>query len=278
MQSTLRTATLAIAATLLAAAPASSQSFDLCRLFCLDSLCGRGYSSGYGCGDCGCEPSCGFPGGCGMSGRPFAGQAWEGSGCNGCVNPNGCGSTCVSGGCDRTCGCGPSCCESTCGCEPTCGCSSGRSYGGSCCLTDILFGCQGCNEELYWCEWRNDPPRCCDPCDRYGNWIGPSARYRAPYSHPYGIDYGVPYGGYVNNMNSRTAPQVAQRTALRTPPAYATNRTRTAQSQAGPPAGLPIARRPAAAQAPRQMSLAAQTAPTQVARRPVAAPNRAYQR
>jgi hypothetical protein len=35
-------------------------------------------------------------------------------------------------------------------------------------------GC-GCSGELYWCEWHNDPPRCCDPCNRCGQWIGPSA-------------------------------------------------------------------------------------------------------
>lgn len=47
--------------------------------------------------------------------------------------------------------------------------------------------CTGCSSELYWNEWYNDPPRCCDPCDRCGNWIGPSAGYQAPYSHPYQV-------------------------------------------------------------------------------------------
>jgi hypothetical protein len=51
----------------------------------------------------------------------------------------------------------------------------------SCCCS----GC-GCDEEVYWSEWHNDPPRCCDPCDCYGNWTGPSAgSYRAPYAHAY---------------------------------------------------------------------------------------------
>jgi hypothetical protein len=49
----------------------------------------------------------------------------------------------------------------------------------SCC------GCTGCNSELYWSEWHNDPPQCCDPCDCHGHWIGPSAGYCAPYDHAY---------------------------------------------------------------------------------------------
>jgi hypothetical protein len=28
---------------------------------------------------------------------------------------------------------------------------------------------------MYWSEWHNDPPRCCDPCNRCGQWVGPSA-------------------------------------------------------------------------------------------------------
>jgi hypothetical protein len=43
-----------------------------------------------------------------------------------------------------------------------------------------LFGCGGCDSELYWNEWHNDPPRCCDPCDPCGNWVGPAG---APHHH-----------------------------------------------------------------------------------------------
>jgi hypothetical protein len=51
----------------------------------------------------------------------------------------------------------------------------------SCCCS----GC-GCDGEVYWSEWHNDPPRCCDPCDCYGNWTGPgNGPYRAPYAHAY---------------------------------------------------------------------------------------------
>jgi hypothetical protein len=33
--------------------------------------------------------------------------------------------------------------------------------------------CAGCNGETYWSEWHNDPPRCQDPCNCHGDWIGP---------------------------------------------------------------------------------------------------------
>ena len=34
----------------------------------------------------------------------------------------------------------------------------------------------GC-DEVYWGEWMNHPPYCCDPCDDCGNWVGPCGRY-----------------------------------------------------------------------------------------------------
>ena len=42
-------------------------------------------------------------------------------------------------------------------------------------------GCGGCDSEVYWSEWHNDPPRCQDPFDKCANWIGPSPGYREPY-------------------------------------------------------------------------------------------------
>jgi hypothetical protein len=54
---------------------------------------------------------------------------------------------------------------------------------------------------VYWSEWHNDPPRCCDPCDCYGNWTGPgNGPYRAPYAHAY-----APHaysGGYAATASS----------------------------------------------------------------------------
>jgi hypothetical protein len=71
-----------------------------------------------------------------------------------------------------------------------------------------LFGCGGCDSELYWNEWHNDPPRCCDQCDPCGNWTGPSAggtSYDAPFEHEYmptEMAQRAPQGG---------APQVARK-------------------------------------------------------------------
>lgn len=39
-------------------------------------------------------------------------------------------------------------------------------------LLHAIFGCTGCDGEVYWSEWFSDPPDCCDPCDDYGHWIG----------------------------------------------------------------------------------------------------------
>lgn len=41
--------------------------------------------------------------------------------------------------------------------------------------------CAGCGE-LYRGDYASDPPACCDPCDGYGNWIGPGSGYRAHYN------------------------------------------------------------------------------------------------
>ncbi len=147
---------------------------------------GCGCQTGCCDADCGCEPSCGCS--------------------SGCCEPCGCGSYCTDGrsfagqtyncGCESympTCGCtGPSCsAEPSCGCnsccEPSCGCDSGCRTGG--CCTGLFHACKrmcsgmyhglcgggcGCSGETYWSEWHNDPPCCCDPCNRCGQWTGPS--------------------------------------------------------------------------------------------------------
>jgi hypothetical protein len=65
---------------------------------------------------------------------------------------------------------------------------------------------------VYWSEWHNDPPRCCDPCDCYGNWTGPgNGPYRAPYAHAY-APHGYSGGAaYVSKGNS--SPHYANRNA-----------------------------------------------------------------
>ncbi len=159
---------------------------------------------------CGCEPGCSVDccDTC-TSGRSYAGQRWIGGPCKGiefnfCEDCNGC-------GCETSCGCESSCeCEVSCGCEPACDCgtecgcgdiaccdtcgpegcglgiASNVAYGARCIVSEVgrvftpvcrVFGCggcSGCDSELYWNEWHNDPPCCHDPCDECGNWVGPS--------------------------------------------------------------------------------------------------------
>ncbi len=160
-----------------------------------ESSCG----CGTGCGDC-CEATCGCNDACGgccggycVDGRKFAGQTYN-CGCEshlpmcGCTGPAcsdggcggcGCGDCCESGcGCEASCGCGD-CCEASCGCS-SCGCKKKTS-----CCSGLFAACGrmcsalcgggscGCSGEMYWSEWHNDPPRCCDPCNRCGQWVGP---------------------------------------------------------------------------------------------------------
>lgn len=160
---------------------------------------------GCGCGDdCGCEPGCGCNSSCGCSGaycvdgRKFAGQTYN-CGCDSympmklCVGPDGCTSPCgcdCGDSCEASCGCEAGCgCSNDCGCEAGCGCASGcgrepKTRG--CCATLLHIcgrmcdtvcggaGC-GCSGEVYWSEWYNDPPRCHDPCNCCGQWVGPGA-------------------------------------------------------------------------------------------------------
>jgi hypothetical protein len=160
--------------------------------------CEANCGCGTGCGDC-CEASCGCGAsncGCGsycVDGRSFAGKTYNcgcesympmrgctgpaccDSGCGGC----GCGDSCEAGcGCEASCGCGD-CCEASCGCGSSCckkktSCCSGLfSACGRMCSALCGGGSCGCSGEMYWSEWHNDPPRCCDPCNRCGQWVGP---------------------------------------------------------------------------------------------------------
>lgn len=165
------------------------------------------------CGDAaGCcgAVGCGEPVGCGscVGGREHAFERWD---CGPCDGPRICYCTGPCGGCEGpSCGCAEpacgcaepacGCAEPACGCaEPACGCESPCGCGSAvgCCGCGLLgifkpvgraigavCGCGGCDGELYWSEWHNDPPRCTDPCDPCGNWVGPgSGPYRAPYGH-----------------------------------------------------------------------------------------------
>jgi hypothetical protein len=105
--------------------------------------CDTGCGQGCDCGNC-CEPACGAE--CGNCCEPTCG-----TGCGSCCDP------CRS----RTC------------CLKHCGFCSGCGY-----IVSALCSCApcgGCSGETYWNEWHNDPPRCQDPCNCHGDWIGPGA-------------------------------------------------------------------------------------------------------
>jgi len=82
--------------------------------------------------------------------------------------------------CESQCGpvcksqCGPACepCGDMC-CEPCCD-PCGYPCGPLTWLVGVFArgycgpGCGG----LYWSDFHNEPPDCCDPCDRCGNWTG----------------------------------------------------------------------------------------------------------
>lgn len=174
---------------------------DSCEIGCaVEPSCGLD-----GCCDT-CTDSCGI-------GRSYAGQKWIGSGScegpkwNSCTDCSGSDSSCgcaepACGCAEPSCGCGgDSCCDDmrcgdaccdTVGCGDTCrlgrGCGIGSNvlYGARCIKNEVgqifspfcgLLGgctsCGGCDSELYWSGWHNDPPCCNDPCDKCGNWVGP---------------------------------------------------------------------------------------------------------
>lgn len=200
---------------------------------------------------CACEPACGCGTGCCLDGRQFAGQRYT-CDCNSyvpwcpCKGPHCCDTGGCGACCEPACGCGVECgCEVGCACEPACGCSSCcepccpkprtccLKYCGFCapyyCIVKTLSdsccsGC-GCDGEVYWSEWHNDPPQCCDPCDHYGNWIGPSSSsYRAPYAHAYSpgayAGTGVQQTSYVKSnapVRHTVARQPVQNTRTKTP-------------------------------------------------------------
>lgn len=181
------------------AAPAASNAdlFGMLGIGCRDSACNGSCGSDASCGcdaDCSCDPSCECDA---VDGRAFAGQTWTccsecGPPICRCTGPGHCG--------QQGCGCATACEGDGRSC-PQCGCCFGDCCGRVVGLVDRFCGCTGCDGELYWSEWHNDPPRCCDPCDCHGNWVGPGhGGYRAPYDHPY-------YAG--NNVNAPS--QVAMR-------------------------------------------------------------------
>ncbi len=116
--------------------------------------------------------------------------------CESSGGPAGCGilpcGGCDAGGCgdcgQEVCSCAaaPADCQSCAAAD----CQSCATPAFSICRPNLLhaiFGCTGCDGELYWSEWFNDPPACCDPCDEHGNWIGHGTQPVAYASVPPGM-------------------------------------------------------------------------------------------
>ena len=74
---------------------------------------------------------------------------FEPSGCDSCWDP-------VLGSCDACGVCGGDC----------------QGHTPAQHLKHTLSCSSGCGE-IYWGDWINHPPNDCDPCDDWGNWIGP---------------------------------------------------------------------------------------------------------
>jgi hypothetical protein len=140
--------------------------------------------------DCACE-TCGPGGcnGCGGEGCTCGGKVACGDQCTGAPG-------CGCGACGGAIGAGecPNACGGCCCCRPN----------GKCWVLGAVCGCSGCGD-LYWNEWYNDPPQCYEPCDCYGNYVGPGhagGYYRAPYRR-----HEVPFaGGYAAGQESNIPP------------------------------------------------------------------------
>jgi hypothetical protein len=117
---------------------------QLTRLAAVGVLCA---AAGCACSVKSCGPDCGSGCECGRKGSSFAGMKY-----------NVCCETCGPGFCGK------------CGVDRCGGCRTCRPP--ICPVLGTLTDCAGCGER-YWNEWYNDPPRCADPCDCCGNWMGP---------------------------------------------------------------------------------------------------------
>jgi len=120
------------------------------------------------------------------------------TGCGLCYNtvgaPFGPGTICTTGNC------GGHSCESSCGssCGGSCGdCADPSAQCGPLTIVHKLlhpqkWNCGSCGER-YWGDFHGDPPECCDPCDRCGNFTG--AGSDGCNSGNGGGGYNMEYGG-----------------------------------------------------------------------------------
>jgi hypothetical protein len=126
----------------------STGLFAICDpTYCCDDACG---AQG-GCAECEAGPACGPCGGAPVDAN-----------CEPCCEA--CGDACSGSCCDA---CSGSCCDTTCG-------PNWFLWGPFYWLFGVGgWGCSnsGCGE-FYWSDFHSEPPDCCDPCDRCGNWTG----------------------------------------------------------------------------------------------------------
>lgn len=104
-----------------------------------------------------------------------------GTACNPEHCVGGCGSTCATPcipDCGPTCAepCVEPCIEPPCDpCAPACGPDPCLPCGPLTCLANLFRVPSWCGDgcgEMYWGDFHGDPPDCCDPCDRCGNFTG----------------------------------------------------------------------------------------------------------
>ena len=93
-----------------------------------------------------------------------------------------------------------------------------------CCLQRSMeYHCEDCGEQ-YCHEWFSDPPACCDPCDRCGNYMGP--RHHGQHYGPPAGHHEMPMDGDLYDATPMRTPTLAPEEL---PPARPTKRPATTQ-------------------------------------------------
>lgn len=136
--------------------------------------------------------------------------------------------------CEPSSGCGPVATPCAGGCGEACGPVGGTDWGPACGVAEepcaepcagpcgpacyprgplswlfALFAGDFCGDgcgEIYWGDFYSEPPECCDPCDRCGNWTGgPTGQSACPSG---GCEIPPPDQYTGSPLSSRYAPRV----------------------------------------------------------------------
>jgi len=180
---------------------------------CYDPVCDSIYG---GCfGGC-CDPICGPA----LVGPCRLGNC--GCGCDGCDGPScGCCDPCSAGCCE---GCGDSCCDPC--CDSSCGVHSDGRYalhrvGGFLrCIGRLFVPNRWCGiscGERYWGDFYGDPPDCCDPCDRCGNFTGSYGRCGGEYVGGMWMTPDCATRAFPENIQAEPVPHLAEPRKAATP-------------------------------------------------------------